>query len=119
MTAEYPNLQLLDYLFRTSMKQRLGDEYKYKPVNAHVFPQVWPNTAGGFSAPGIISGQAFTKEYTTVMFCEDFNMAFVAFGNEPAYMIRFPNETFMKDFEAKNMKSQYQSEKFYKEEEKQ
>jgi len=100
------------------MKQRLGDGYSYKEINTHVFPQVWPNTACGFSEPGMISGQAFTKQYTTVMFCDDFHMAFVAFGNEPAYMIQYPNQNFMNDFNMKQMKSLYESEKFYKDEKK-
>lgn len=118
MTAEYPNLQLLAYIFRRSMHDRLGEEYKFADINVHVFPQVWPNTACGFSEPGCVSGQAFTKQYTTVMFCDALHMAYVAFGNEPAYMIRYPNEEFMRDFNARNMKSLYESQKFYKEQEK-
>lgn len=109
--AEYPNLQLLEYIFRQAVVQL--DIKPPHSIDAYVFPQDWPNTGGGFAEPGYVYGQAFTKEYTTVMFCG--SLAFVAFGNKPAYVINYPNEAFMNDFNAKNMKSKHDSESAYKE----
>ncbi len=113
MTAEYPNLQLLAYIFTTSLLRI--DDRDHREVDAYVFPQWWPNTGGGFAEPGYAYGDAFTKEYTTVMF-DNYHHALVAFGIRPAYLITNPNKAFMDDFCAKNMKSKYESEKSYKDE---
>ena len=110
MTAEYPNLPLLEYIFKQSLRQ-LQVPAPYS-IDAYVFPQTWPNTACGFSEPGMISGQAFTKDYTTVMFCE--TLALVCFGNQPAYLINNPNKAFMDDFNDRNMKTKYNAERVYK-----
>lgn len=109
MTAEYPNLQLLEYIFKHNATN-------VRNVDLFVFPQVWPNTGGGFAEPGYAYGQAMTKEYTTVMLDTDMNVAMVAFGNRPAYIIKNPNQTFVDDFNKKNMKSKYEAMKYYKEE---
>ena len=45
MKAEYPNLQLLEYIFRQSLRQ-VEETVTYE-INAFVFPQTWPNTGGG------------------------------------------------------------------------
>ena len=113
MLAEYPNLELLDYIFKDCLKKvQVNRPYD---IDVHVFPQIWPNTAGGFSAPGIMSGQAFIKQYTTVMLCGTF--AIVFFGNQPAYMINNTNEEFKKDFDRRQMKSKYDAERLYREKE--
>lgn len=114
--CEYPNLQLLAYIFRNSLALVGTEDIREETIDAHVFPQVWPNTGGGFAKPGYMYGQSMTKEYTTVLFYQDFAM--VCFGNRPAYLINHPNKTFMQDFALKNMKSAYHSEKAYKEEDK-
>ena len=109
MNKQYPNLQLLEYIF-TNFLRRAGAQPPYD-FEAYVFPQVWPSTAGGFSEPGTFAGQAMTKEYTTVMFCGTFAM--VAFGDVPAYMVNKPTKEFILDFNARNMKSKYESEAAY------
>ena len=120
MAVNYPNIEALELKFRILMFERVGEEYKNNfVIDSNVFPQMWPNTAGGFSRPGMVSGQAFTKEYTTVMFCNELNMACVSFGNQPAYLVHNPNETFLNDFNNRQMKSLYESEKFYKDEQEQ
>lgn len=111
--AEYPNLPLLEYIFNTTVKY---DHKSADSISAYVFPQTWPNTGGGFAEPGYCYGQAFTKEYTTVFLDMNANVAMVAFGNRPAYVIQNPNQTFVDDFNKKNMKSKYEAMKYYKEE---
>ena len=113
MTAEYPNLQLLEYIFRQSLRQ--VEETGTNEIDAFVFPQTWPNTGGGFAKPGYCYGQAFTKEYTTVFLDMNANVAMVAFGNRPAYVIQNPNQTFVDDFNKKNMKSKHEALLCYKE----
>ena len=112
MTAEYPNLQLLEYIFNSTVKY---DNKNPSNIDAYVFPQIWPNTGGGFAEPGYAYGQAMTKEYTTVLLDLNINVAMVAFGNRPAYIIQNPNQTFVDDFNKKNMKSKYEALKCYKE----
>lgn len=112
MTAEYPNLQLLEYIFRQSLRR--FEETGTNEIDAFVFPQTWPNTGGGFASPGYVYGQSFIKQYTTVMLCDKF--AFVCFDNTPAYLIKNPNKQFMDDFNARNMKSKHDAETAYKEE---
>lgn len=111
--TEYPNLQLLEYIFRWSLRQ--VEETGTNEIDAYVFPQWWPNTGGGFAEPGYVYGQAFTKEYTTVMF-DNHHHALVAFGNRPAYLITNPNKAFMDDFNTRSMKSKHDAETAYKEE---
>lgn len=110
--AEYPNLPLLEYIFNSSVEY---DHKNTNDINAYVFPQTWPNTGGGFAEPGYCYGQAFTKEYTTVFIDMNANIAMVAFGNKPAYIIQNPNQTFVDDFNKKNMKSKYEALLNYKE----
>ena len=111
--AEYPNLELLEYIFRHAVD---ADMYANE-VDAFVFPQTWPNTGCGFAAPGCCYGQAFTKEYTTVLLNERMNLAMVAFGNKPAYIVENPNQEFVDDFNRKNMATKYEAKKRYKQEE--
>lgn len=114
MSKDYPNIQLLEYIF-TNFLLRAGAQQPYD-MEVYVFPQVWPTTAGGFAEPGTVAGQAFTRQYTTVLFCGDFAM--VSFGDRPAYMVSKPTKAFMEDFKAMNMKSKAESEKAYTEEQK-
>ena len=110
--AEYPNLPLLEYIFNSTVKY---DNKNPNNIDAYVFPQTWPNTGGGFAEPGCCYGQAFTKEYTTVFFDMNANVVMVAFGNRPAYVIQNPNQTFVDDFNKKNMKSKHEALLCYKE----
>lgn len=109
---DYPNLQLLEYIFLTTVKR---DRKNASNINAYVFPQIWPNTGGGFAEPGYCYGQAMTKEYTSVFLDMDTNVAMVAFGNRPAYIIENPNQEFVDDFNRKSMKSKHEALLCYKE----
>lgn len=44
---------------------RVPDITEIDQVN--VFQQWWPNTAGGYCRPGMVTGQAFRRDYTTVI----------------------------------------------------
>ena len=120
MTAEYPNIPLLDYIFREHIQKFLdqNDRVYVLNVDVYVFPQTWPNTGGGFAQPGCVYGQSFIKEYTTVLMDMDHNFAMVAFGNKPAYMIQNPNQEFVDDFNKKLMKTKHEALRHYKEEDK-
>ena len=112
---EYPNIQLLDYIFRENIEKCFGPLNKFQDIDVYVFPQTWPNTGGGFAQPGVVYGQSFIKEYTTVLFDLSLNIAMVAFGNRPAYFIENPNQEFVDDFNRKLMKTKYEAQKHYKE----
>ena len=117
MTAEYPNLELLDYIFRRAIEDFVKpDQSIVVDFDVHVFPQIWPNTGGGFATPGYCYGQSFIKQYTTVFISTTQNVAMVFFGNRPAYIIQNPNQKFVDDFNRKQMKSKYEALKHYKEE---
>ena len=65
---KYPNLGLLDYIFQEKVNEKY-EIYKkaaIKEVEADVFVQTWASTALGFDTGNMFSGQAITKEYTTV-----------------------------------------------------
>lgn len=108
--AEYPNLELLDYIFRQSLRN-IGYKGRIQ-VDVYVFPQTWGNTAGGFYKPGEAAGDAFTVQYTTVLICDHF--ACVCFGNRPAYLLNNPNKKFFDDFQNRRMESQYKANTCYK-----
>ena len=80
-----------------------------------VFPQIWPNTAGGLSTPGSVSGQAMTEQYTTVVEMlftrsakepEDMYRSVFAvyFGNSCGYVITDPTDEFFDDLAMQKMK---------------
>lgn len=82
-----------------------------------MFPQTWGNTAGGFSEPGMVSGQAFTTQFTTVMrvYVHDTEEEYygVFFDNKPAYIVDNANETFFKDLKERRLKGTYEAKKAY------
>lgn len=81
---------------------------RYIPDNEiYVFPQTWPNTGGGFSQPGYAYGDAFTKEYTTVIINRNDNAAMVSFGNKPAYSVCPIPQRFWDDLNKKRMARWY------------
>lgn len=61
------------------------------------FPQMWPNTATGFDAPGVLSGQSFTPEYTTVVEEKSTHTYLVFFGDRPAYKVTDAKPEFFED----------------------
>ncbi len=120
--SKYPDLEKLE-------KICLGNLYKLYPENFKdiramprlklyaVFPQVWGNTAGGFSEPGMMAGQAFTTQYTSVFYAEMPKTGkehyFVFFDNEPAYIVSEANEIFLEDLKNMRLKSKYEAKKVY------
>lgn len=115
MTVEYPDIKLINYIFvKRLVRNNLVDKNYSYPGDAYMFPQVWPNTGGGFAEPGYCYGQAMTKEYTTVMFDYDASIAMVFFGERYAYEVCNPldNKAFMDDLMFHRMKSQYESKKY-------
>ncbi len=90
---KYPDLEYLEAVLLGNLQNLHPEVFKtnfWQPQTELVdmFPQTWPNTAGGFSEPGIVSGNAFTTEFTTVMkvFVRDTKEEYygVFFGNKPA-----------------------------------
>ena len=112
----YPNYELIEYICRVELRKC---EIKYPRFKMWTFSQTWGSTATGFDRSGMLSGQAFTDEYTTVVEAigyyksstsvnvtvADTKFYFVFFGNKFAYMIVNPNEEFFKDLKNMDMKS--------------
>ena len=116
MTAEYPNLMLLDYMFQQHVLRRLDPGERYIPdIDASVFSQTWPNTGGGFAEPGYCYGDAMTKQYTTVLISHNYHLAMVFFGNRPAYVVTHIDNKpkFMEDLRNCSMARKYDAEKIY------
>ncbi len=70
--GKYPDLDYLESILLGNLRDQHPETFKTGYVKPQaelvdMFPQVWPNTAGGFSEPGMMSGQAFTTTITTVM----------------------------------------------------
>lgn len=102
----YPNLELLGYRFQETMLKNHGEDTKpplIPDTDVYVFPQIWANTATGFSRKGSISGQAITKELTSVFVNRHENAAMVCFGNRPAYFVTPLTRMFWKDFQGQMM----------------
>lgn len=101
----YPNLELLEYIFNQHRMEVLKENITFIPdVNIQVFSQMWPNTGGGFACPGYCYGDAMTRQYTTVLYSENQNIAMVCFDNKPAYLIDDLSEEFWEDLDQRNMK---------------
>lgn len=122
MRRGYPNLELIEYICRENAfkyhKEALKDAI-FPTFEIDTFIQTWSNTATGFDANGGLSGQAITKEYTTVCemswcnkdkerrWIESKNKIYgVFFGNCLAYMIINPNKQFFNDLKNRLMRSQ-------------
>ena len=121
----YPNLEFLENVFVASVKNKFGTDIDIAGVElVAMFPQTWPNTAGGFSEPGMAAGDAMTTEYTTVMNAriyqkerkgkDPYEEVFVVFfGDRPAYLVENANSIFYNDLNARRMKSLYEAMKVY------
>lgn len=114
MRVTYPNYELIEYICREKIAEL--KVIRMPTFKMWTFPQTWSNTATGFQRKGMVSGQAFTDEYTTVVEIRwyqknDVNMVIpeeriyaVFFGSRFGYMFANPSEEFFKDFKAMNMK---------------
>lgn len=122
LTGKYPDLEYFERILLGDILKRRPEAFKKGIIPPQVelvamFPQAWPNTAGGFSRPGIIAGQAFITQITTVMEVhisdtgEDCYGVF--FDNAPAYFVDHAPEVFFKDLRAQSLKSVYEAKKAY------
>lgn len=125
---KYPNLELIEYIFKNKIHELYAEELSEEVLagcTAEVFMQTWPNTATGFSEPGVCSGQAMTNEYTTIMmydwsYTKDDNewhrgepIYGVFFGNRFGYAVMEPKYEFFEDWKKKNMQSVFNAKETY------
>ncbi len=120
--GKYPDLEYFEALLLGNLHHQHPEAFTesfWQPQAELVamFPQTWPNTAGGFSKPGMMSGQAFTTEITTVLrvYVYDTKEEYygVFFGNKPAYLVDNAPLVFFEDLKNRQMKSKYEAEKTY------
>lgn len=119
----YPNLELIEQTFKEKVKEKYPDifetaVYQFYGCEADMFSQTWSDTATGFDLESVISGQAFTNEYTTVMTLtwlewssvdnrmHPKSLYGVFFGNRLAYILKNPNQKFEFDLRDRCMNSQ-------------
>ena len=116
MLTQYPNIQLLEYIFRQQINGTVSSvNWDHYDVDAYVFPQTWPNTGGGFSEPGYCYGDAMTKQYTTVLISHKYDVAMVSFGDKPAYIVTEASKKPRFQYDLKNcsMARKYDAEQIY------
>ena len=120
--GKYPDLEYFEAILLGNLHDLHPEAFKtsfWRPQAELVamFPQTWSNTAGGFSRPGIMAGQAFTTEITTVMkvYAHDTKEEYygIFFDNKPAYIVDNANDTFFKDLKEQQLKSKYEAEMVY------
>lgn len=98
----YPELHDLVLHFEELAMSFYGRVYANE-VDVYSFSQVWPTTSCGWSEHGSVSGQAFTKDMTTVLVIPRIQLAGVCFGNRAAYLVHGLSETFWQDLKSHNM----------------
>ncbi len=112
--------QLPDFEAISSAVTNIATEdgkYKNISITFDMFLQTWPDTAGGFSEPGMMAGQGFTDEYTTVAKCQRYNniseppqiIYAIFFGNHGAYTITNPSEKFFSDLKERRLLGKYEA----------
>lgn len=111
MMTELPNLELIQERFYNHIKPELGD-LRYPQFEVNVFLQTWGSTYLGF---GGIEGQAMTSAYTTVIWEETTGIYGVFFGEGLGYVIKNPNDLFVRDMNSHNMFECYSSGVYRKE----
>lgn len=120
--GKYPDLEYLEAMLLGNLRNLHPEAFQklfWQPQAELVdmFPQTWPDTAGGFSEPGMVAGQAFTTQFTTVMrvYVHDTEEEYygVFFDNKPAYIVDNANETFFKDLKEHNLKTRYDAQEVY------
>lgn len=119
---KYPDLEYFEALLLGNLRNLHPEAFQksfWQPQAELVdmFPQTWPDTAGGFSEPGMVAGQAFTTQITTIMrvYVHDTEEEYygVFFGSKPAYIVDHANETFFEDLKNRRIKSKYEAGKVY------
>ena len=121
---EYPDFKMLENILMNNVLKshpELKEDIDLYNFDIEMFPQTWSSTAGGFEEPGMMSGQAMTTEYTSVIKLtiirkdrKSFVYYGVFFGNKPAYMVEEPIKgKFFKDLKEHTIKSKYEAKKKY------
>ena len=120
--GKYPDLEYLEAMLLGNLRNLHPEAFKtsfWQPQAELVdmFPQTWPDTAGGFSEPGMVAGQAFTTQFTTVMkvYVHDTEEEYygIFFDNKPAYIVDNTNEAFLKDLKEHNLKTRHDAQETY------
>jgi hypothetical protein len=113
MNPRLPNLELIVY----KTKELLLNDEKFllestqcsgrSDFEVECFPQMWSSTCTGFDVDSngmpVMAGQAFTKEYTTVVHELSTNWYMVFFGDRPAYLIDKTTDEFLQDLRDKDL----------------
>ena len=99
--SEYPNFELIrnrfrDVIFEETKKKDNGSYFPKYELES--FCQSFPNTAGLFSRPGAMSGQAVTTYYVTVISEIQLGIYGIFQGNDLVYIVKDPEkEIFSRD----------------------
>ena len=123
-----PNLELLEYKVQQLLLKdeetinklkEIKKKNKYARLNFEVivFAQTWENTCTGFDVmedgSAAWGGQAFTKEYTSVLHELLTDTYVVCFGDRPCYKVTNANEQFYEDLNKRRMASLSEAKKLY------
>ena len=124
LTSVYPSL---DYLVNVSKKiiadtpklmDKLREKHRNKAVvsgldfNLTVFSQLWGSSNTAFS-DGSLSCSAMTEAYTVVVHERIMDIYFVFVDNRFCYAVQDANETFLKDFNERNLRGRLEAKKLY------
>ena len=111
--VEYPDIK--DIINKTKTMFYNDYDYLKNSKEIHVefdaiaFPQVWGSTCGGFDrtvdGEPVMSGQAWTKEYTVVVHEISTNTFYIFFGGKPCYKVTNAKKDFYKDLRDRKMAS--------------
>lgn len=122
LKGKYPDLEYLETVLLKGLRILHPEEFEksfWQPQAELVdmFPQTWTNTAGGFSEPGMMSGRAFTTQYTTVMrvYMSVAKKEYygVFFDNKPAYLVDNANELFFDDLKEHRLRGRDKARELY------
>ena len=119
LTGKYPDIEYFERIMIGNVIELHLKAFERPPQVEFVamFPQTWGDTAGGFSEPGTVAGQAFTTQITTVMKAHTFDTEKdyygVFFDNKPAYLVDHAPEVFFKDLKEQHLRSKYEAKKVY------
>lgn len=128
MRAEYPNLELMEYIFKQTLasdeewKKKFEEikkekKYAFLDIDVKVFPQIWGSTCTAFDVmkdgSPAIGGCAMTKAYTAV-FHERLTDTYAVFvDDKPCYKVDDAPPVFFEDLKNCNMKSLSEAKKCY------
>ena len=122
MLTRYPDLNRMEMIVLLNLKELYPDRFKSIETIPKVrlyaaFPQTWSDTAGGFSEPGMMTGQAFTTQITSVFEAEFPDNGekeyFVFFDEKPAYRVYQASDIFLEDLKNLKLKSRYEASSAY------